>query len=276
LHDDSPARRLGRGVAAADRLIAPLALFVSIYVATFIVVGWAGVLYGQWRGLASVIVATAVSVTLVDRGKWPLGLFVAPRLALRDGLLGAAFGAMLVGVAAIVVAISTELHHEPGDGFPWGEVLFIFIPAVLHEELLFRGYPFQRLARWRPYTTVFLIALAFSALHAGNANVSTLGLLNIFLGGVLLGFAFLRYGRLWFPIGLHFAWNLMLGPIAGHEVSGYVMSASLLAAAGDVGPEWVTGGAFGMEASVVMTAVELLGIALLWQRVSAGARKGVT
>lgn len=268
---------------AADHVIAPIVLFVSVYVATFVMLALVGVLAGQWRGLGAVIVASAVSIVLAERGQWELGFFVPPRLALGELAKGAFWGGLLVGFCAVVVALATSLRHVPGPGLPWRELWVVFVPAVIHEELLFRGYPFQKLIQWRPPLTIILIALAFAALHTGNNNVSIIGIINIFLGGVLLGFAYLRYRRLWFPIGLHFAWNLMLGPIAGHEVSGYVPSESLLLTLDDRGPDWLTGGAFGMEASVVMTVVEAAAIALLWRanmirtrRVSVGAEKGVT
>src|SRR6185436_20330775 len=105
---------------------------------------------------------------------------------------------------------------------------------------------FQKLHRWNRLFAIFLVALVFAALHAGNTAVSTIGLLNIFLGGVLLGLAYERYQRLWFPIGLHLAWNVMSGTVLGHEVSGYDSVATVLVELGH-GPEWLTGGEFGIE-----------------------------
>ena len=235
---------------------------MCLYVATTVLLLWLDLPLGQWTGLAAVTVATIVTVGWWERGKWPLGLFVAPALALRELALGAVFGASVIAVCTLAIVLTTDVHHAPGLGFPWLEALAVFLPAALHEELLFRGYAFQKLYAWRPTFSLFFVSIFFAALHLGNPSVSWLGLANIFLGGILLGLAYARYRRLWFPIGLHLAWNLTSGPILGDEVSGYTTRSSILRELGH-GEVWLTGGEFGIEASVLMTVAELAAIALL-------------
>lgn len=237
-------------------------LFVSFYVATYLALSWTRLPIQQWLGLVSVAVATTGAVLIWERGTWPLGLFVPPRIALRELAIGAVAGAAIVGVCVVLVDVTSELRHELGRGFPWLELVAVFIPAVLHEELLFRGYAFQKMHRWNRVFALVFVAFVFSALHARNANVTLLGLTNIFLGGILLGLAYERYRRLWFPIGIHLAWNLVAGPITGHEVSGYVAGHSLLVTRGE-GPWWITGGDFGVEGSVWMTVCEGAAAAIL-------------
>ncbi|MFZ2494046.1 MAG: type II CAAX endopeptidase family protein [Thermoanaerobaculia bacterium] len=249
-------------MANADRVVAPLILFIGVYVATLFALALATPAAGQWIGLASVAVATAVAVGAIERGRWPLGLFVRPVLILREMLLGLAFGTVLVGGCAVLVALSTPVTHGDGAGFPWSELLLVLIPAVLHEELLFRGYAFQKLLRWRRWPALSGVALVFALLHAGNPAASPLGLLNVLLGGLLLGVAYEVYARLWLPIGFHGAWNVMVGPITGHEVSGYVMQPTVLTVRGE-GPAWLTGGDFGLEGSIFMTLCEVIALAVL-------------
>ena len=258
-------------LVAADRLLAPLLLFVFFYVAALIVLAWFRFPLVQWIGLISVSVATAATVSIWDRGRWDLGLLVRPRLLLRELASGSAWGLALVGTCAVLVILMTSTTHRPGSGFPWLELLAVYVPAAVHEELLFRGYAFQKLYVWRPWFTVIGGALLFAALHMGNTSVTLLGLLNIFLGGVLLGLAYARHRRLWFPIGLHLTWNLTSGPLFGHEVSGYQPASSVLIEV-DGGPIWLTGGEFGIEGSALMTLVELGGIALLLHGVRRRAR----
>lgn len=259
---DASGRTLWQRVSAADRIVAPMVLFLSLYVAAFLLLTWLRFPFAHWSGLMAVCVASALSVTFWERGRWSLGLLVSPRLILRDSILGGLFGVVLIGACASLVVATTDLFHLAGEGFPWTEVWLVFLPAAVHEELLFRGYGFQKLHRWNRPVALFLVALVFAALHAGNASVSNIGLFNIFLGGVLLGLAWERYRRLWFPIGLHLAWNLMSGPVLGHEVSGYDSSETLFVERGS-GPPILTGGEFGIEGSIWMTLLELLGIALL-------------
>ncbi|HEX8616138.1 MAG TPA: CPBP family intramembrane glutamic endopeptidase [Thermoanaerobaculia bacterium] len=237
------------------------------YVATTLLLLRSRLPLEQWTGLIAVSVATLLIVAVWERGRWPLGLFVPPRLAVSELARGALFGASLVGTCGVLVAVTTGISHAFGPGFPWGELLAVYLPAAVHEELLFRGYAFQKLHAWRPNFTLWFAALLFAGMHLGNPAVSAIGIANIFLGGLLLGLAYARYRRLWFPIGLHLAWNLMSGPILGHEVSGYESMVSVLVELGE-GPEWLTGGEFGIEGSIWMTAAELIGIALLARRIS--------
>lgn len=218
----------------------------------------------QWRGLICVTVATLITVGVWERGAWPLGLFVQPRFAVVELFAGSWWGCIIVGSAALLIVATTNVRHVPGRGFPWLELLAVFLPAAVHEELLFRGYAFQKLHRANRWFAIVFVALVFASLHAGNESVTRLGLVNIFLGGVLLGLAYERYGRLWFPIGLHLAWNVMSGPILGHEVSGYEAVHTVFVERGS-GPELFTGGEFGIEGSVWMTLVEAIATLALWR-----------
>ncbi|HJQ39559.1 MAG TPA: CPBP family intramembrane glutamic endopeptidase [Thermoanaerobaculia bacterium] len=239
-------------------------MFVCFYLATWLVLGALRFPF-YWNGLASVTVATILCIGILERGQWPLGLFVPPRLALPEFGIGLAWGALLVGGCALLIVLSTDVRHQPGRGFPWVELIAVFAPAVLHEELLFRGYAFQKLLHANRLVAYLFVSFLFAALHAGNTAVTLLGLTNVFLGGILLSLAYELYGRLWMPIGLHLAWNLMTGPILGHEVSGYTGEETLFVERGS-GVWWLTGGNFGIEGSVWMTVIELAGIAILaWQ-----------
>ena len=255
-------QRFRERAASADRLLAPLLSLVFFYVATHILLTWARFPFPQWGNLIAVGVATALAVAIWERGQWSLGLIVAPHLALPEFLRGMTWGFLLISGCATLIVLSTDIGHGPGRGFPWLELLAVFFPAVLHEELLFRGYPFQKLLRWSRPFALLVVALIFAALHAGNSSATTIGLVNVFLGGILLGLAYERYGRLWFPIGLHLAWNLTTGPILGHEVSGYESMHTLFIERGG-GPELLTGGEFGIEGSIWMTFTELVAIALM-------------
>jgi hypothetical protein len=66
---------------------------------------------------------------------------------------------------------------------------------------------------------------------------------------VLLTGAFKLTGRLWLPIGIHVAWNFTQGGIFGVTVSGHPGEGLFQGTL--TGPDWLSGGAFGAEASVV-------------------------
>jgi membrane protease YdiL (CAAX protease family) len=250
-------------------LLAALSLFVSLYLATFFVAGYltaiAGAYFNQWVSLLSVCAATVGTVAIIEHDVWTLGLFVPARLAVREALLGCGFAILLIGAADGLVMLSTRLRHVAGNGFPWFELAAVYLPAVFHEELLFRGYPFQKIWRSHRLGAVLFSSFVFAALHAGNNAFSLLAMTNLFLAGILLALAYARYERLWFPIGIHLGWNLLSGPILGYNVSGYVPGESVLRTVGR-GVPWLTGGLFGIEGSIWIVIVELAGIAVLLPR----------
>jgi hypothetical protein len=82
-----------------------------------------------------------------------------------------------------------------------------------------------------------------------------------------LAVAYLVTRTLWLAIGLHLGWNYAEGPIFGFPVSG--LDAGGLFTHRVVGPEAVTGAAFGPEAGMLAVVVQLLGIVVLvlwWRR----------
>jgi len=243
--------------------LAAVSLFVAVDLAAFVAFGsLARALdfpFFQWIALLGVLSATAVCIHVMDAGRWDLGLFVDPRLAGADLLRGGVTAAAIIAVADGLVLVSSGTRHEPGSGFPWFEIAMVFIPAALHEELAFRGYVYQKLRQWNRDAAIFITAASFALLHLGNPAISPVGVINIMLAGVLLALGYERRCRLWFPIGIHFAWNLVSGPVLGYGVSGYAAHATLLRTVSR-GPAWLTGGAFGIEGSIWMGLAELGGI----------------
>ncbi len=220
----------------------------------------------KWVDLAAIVVATGATIAIVERGRWSLGLAIAPRRALAELLGGATFAAVLIVAADRLIALSATLRHGRGGGFPWLELVVVFVPAALHEELAFRGYIYQKLRTWNRGGAIAITSCLFAALHGGNWGITPIALANLLLAGVLLALAYERTGHLWLPIGVHLGWNLVSGPILGYDVSGYVAGTTVLTARA-AGPPWMTGGAFGIEGSVCTLAVELLGIIALARKV---------
>lgn len=247
--------------------IASLSVFASSYVATVALVVYllrmAGLLaLGQWAWLTGGVAATLLTISVCEHGRWRIGLEAGARIAARELLLGAAFAVVLVLAADGLVLATTALRHARGNGFPWLELIAVYAPAAVHEELVFRGYPFQRLRTLSRPVAIGVTSLVFAAMHGANNGLTVVAFANILLAGLLLALAYERYGRLWFPIGLHLAWNLLCGPILGYDVSGYVPERSVMTTHGNGAP-LLTGGIFGIEGSIWIVLVEVAGVALL-------------
>ena len=118
------------------------------------------------------------------------------------------------------------------------------------EETVFRGIIFRITEeKLGSYITLTVSALIFGLMHLFNSNISASGILLTILAGLLLAAAYMYTRNLWFPIGIHFAWNFMLAGIFGANVSGFEMPKTLITTRIE-GPELLTGGQFGPEASI--------------------------
>ncbi len=181
---------------------------------------------------------------------------------LGSGLaLGAALFATTIGVLA-----TTGTYRVVATSSPVAALvpLASAIGAGVLEEVLFRGVLFrlieEALGTW---TALAVSSALFGFGHLMNPAATLQGVLAIaFEAGVLLGAAYLVTRRLWLAIGVHAGWNFTQSGIFGVPTSGFAMP-GLLQGRLD-GPVWLSGGAFGAEASVVALAVcTLAGLGLL-------------
>ena len=214
------------------------------------------------------------------RGPAPLGLNAkGPMRFLRGYLLGLAFLLTVIGVIWAAGGYVVEGAGAFGSAaigaalLPIGVLLLGFIIQGSSEELLFRGWLMQLIAsRYGLWIAVIANSALFALAHAGNIEPSKellVGLANIVLFGLFISLYAVREGSLWGVCGWHAAWNWLLGLGFGLEVSGMKIDSlplitDLAAAPGAVW--WLTGGAFGPEASVVATAVLLIGTVVLAMR----------
>jgi hypothetical protein len=84
--------------------------------------------------------------------------------------------------------------------------------------------------------------------------VTPVAVLNIFLIGILFTVTYFQTRRLWLPTGLHLAWNWWHSSVLGFDVSGIALENTVLKTS-PVGHELVNGGAFGLEGSLLTTAL---------------------
>jgi membrane protease YdiL (CAAX protease family) len=183
----------------------------------------------------------------------------------RNALIGAGLGiaaALFAVLAPVVLRVSSIGLARAG--VQWSSLVFLTVLLLFGaagEEIMLRGYGFQFLVgRLGPFATILPVAVIFGALHALNPNQTWIGLANTVLWGVVLGYAFLRSGDLWLPIGLHFGWNWVL-PLFGTPLSGLdTPDVAGLTTTSTASP-WITGGNYGPEGGVFTTVAA---IALFW------------
>lgn len=183
-------------------------------------------------------------------------------------LLGMGTALAVVGMIWAIGGVSFEL--EPARSVATLLTgLYIFLFVALMEENLYRGFIFQRLLHGVGiWPAQIALASLFALAHWGNpgmqGSTEIVASLDLFLGAVLLGFAYLRTRSLALPVGLHLGWNWTQGNVLGFGVSGYD-HAGWLRPSIQGQAEWLTGGAFGPESSIFSPLVSLLMIVLLWR-----------
>jgi membrane protease YdiL (CAAX protease family) len=228
----------------------------------------------KWLGplpVVFVVTITWICLRLRRQGLADVGLRLDAAW-LRQVAGGFAFGAveMLALVAMIWLAGGVRFELDPARGLgvlAFG--LWSFAWAALVEELLFRGFVFQRLVDGiGAPAAMLLMAAGFAAAHWGNPGMegatTVAAMVDMALGAILLGLAWLRTRSLALPVGIHLGWNWTQGTLLGFGVSGFAQPGWLHPQLLPL-PQWLTGGAFGPEASVFSVAVDVIAIALLWR-----------
>ena len=178
-------------------------------------------------------------------------------------VLGAAIFAVVIGVLLLLGDYTVARVNPVAVALP---ALTLSILAGVTEELLIRAVVFRLLEQWLgSWFALALSALLFGALHLGNANATLLSSAAIALeAGVLLGAAYMVTRRVWLAIGVHIAWNFTQSGIFGVATSGIALAGVLDGRL--QGPKWLTGGAFGPEASITAVIVCVAAGVLLLRR----------
>ena len=265
--------RTGPGRLAFFTLVA-VVLFGILQVA-LMAVGWAapdappveraiGVLLRQCVPfvVAYLLVVRWVEGRPVDELAW--------RRILADGALGSAGGVLLIGVVVGLLWLAgSYVVTDVNPDAPWLRPLLVAgIGAAVSEEIIFRGMLF-RIAQEESGTWAALAmsALFFGGVHIANPNATLWSSFAIAVeAGLLLGAIFHVTRSLPLCMGVHMAWNFAQGTVFGIPVSGTKSRGWLVSEVS--GPEWLTGGAFGVEASVITVFLSLgVTVALLaWAR----------
>jgi membrane protease YdiL (CAAX protease family) len=202
---------------------------------------------------AVVLLAYRAYVRIIE--KRPVTELSRPGSARELGA-GVAIGAMLFCLTIGIIAALGGFHVSGINGWiPLITAVPSFILAAVLEEIVIRGVVFRILELWLgSWIALAFSAVLFGGLHLFNpgANLQS-GAAIMLEAGILLAAAYLLTRRLWFCMGIHFAWNFTQGSIFSVAVSGQATSGLLQS--NMTGPTWLTGGAFGAEASVIAVII---------------------
>ena len=202
---------------------------------------WAAIVLGLY----------ALFVRLMEK-HWPTDLSL--RRLIPHTLLG-----LLVGLIFMTLVVSTitasgyaTVDWNGFSGTQQFSMFMLFLAVAVGEEMIFRGVIFRWLdERWNTWVALLISAILFGWMHISNENATWWSSLAIAIeAGLLLGAAYKWSGTLWVPIGIHWAWNYVQGNVFGLAVSGMKVGDTNLETNVN-GPDIITGGAFGPEASII-------------------------
>jgi uncharacterized protein len=191
---------------------------------------------------------------------------------LGAGLLtGFVLFSAMTGIVALLGGIEV-LGFRGGSGAIWTWLAIAVVSGTL-EEVLFRGILQRHLeAVFGSWIALAITSALFGLGHIFNPNASLFAAFAIAMeAGILLGAAYLLTRRLWLAIGIHAAWNFTQGWVFSIPVSGGEAPLGLFITR-RIGPDWLSGGDFGLEASAVALVVATLAGVLMLRRALANGQ----
>lgn len=254
------------------------AVVMTAWIGTAILVRMAGLdegapsFFGGLLIAAVTIAAYRAFVRWIERGRD--GDLPFERSAPREAAKGLGYGFALFCLAVVAVMALGGLRIEGGAGSigDLSRMAGIAIFSGVTEELFFRGVMFRFIERAGGSIVALVITSAlFGAAHIANPDASWAAAIAIMLeAGIMLGAIYMLTRNLWTAIGLHAGWNFTQGYVFSLPVSGGGVPQGLLVTTRS-GPDWLTGGGFGLEASAAtVVVVTLFGLIVLAMAVRRG------
>lgn len=185
---------------------------------------------------------------------------------------GVLIGALLMILPALILYLGgwVKWESQPINMKLLLTATAVFVSVAVAEEFLFRGFVFQRLiSSIGVWAAQLIMAGYFLLIHINNPGMSgtikLLASMNIFIASLLFGFAFIKTRSLAMPLGIHFMANWVQGTLLGFGVSGND-EAGIFKPQFIPAPQWLTGGAFGLEASIfgLVSLIIITGVFYIW------------
>ena len=186
--------------------------------------------------------------------------------ALREWTRGAGLG-VLLGLLTLAPLWGLGIYRIEGwsNAFPLIKQMPEMVLVSVFEELLTRGVIFRIAEQaWGSRRALVFSTVFFVVAHLPG-KISLMGVLVTAAASLAFTAAYQLSRRLWFPMGMHFAWNYLFSavfsvPVSGHEAKGWLQGSMS-------GPAWLSGGVYGVEASAAALLVWAVASALFLFRV---------
>ncbi|SFE54677.1 CPBP family intramembrane glutamic endopeptidase [Peptostreptococcus sp. D1] len=229
-------------------------------------------------------IALTLSVIFLSRViyKQPLhGLGFTKKSSLRDYLKGWLYGASILTICVIIMMIfgAVKINRVEFNA----RLALQFIPLIIAwsiqgnaEEVLTRGFILAGVSQRINILTGIVISSAFfSVMHLGNNGLDMLPLIDLFMFGIFASLVMIKSKNIWVVSGFHAAWNCFQGNVFAFPVSGTSVGNAFFHVTTH-GPNWLSGGKFGVEGSMVSILVQLILIAWLYYDIFIKGKRKLT
>ncbi len=214
--------------------------------------------------LFGLVVATAV-MALIEKRTYadyylPMNQFLGKRFWQGVPYGFAMLSLLLVLIAAFRGFSLGGMALSGADALKFGALYGIaFLMVGLVEEGCFRGYMQATLGPGIGFwPAAIILSILFGAIHLSNLGEAWFGAAMAGSFGILAAFSLQRTGNIWFPIGMHAAWDWAETYFYGVPDSGFLAQGHLFNSTFH-GPTWLTGGTVGPEGSVFAFLVLIIG-----------------
>ena len=201
---------------------------------------------------------TAKSMGLVSNNK------------IKSYLLGIGISFLMLSLAFSLATLfcGYDIKINTENVNPLVFVFFIFgwMCQGFEEEFIVRSAIMNYFAsRSGVFVGIVANSLIFAILHLGNSSFNPLAFINLFIIGLVFSMIFYITDNIYASAGAHSMWNLMQANIIGINVSGIISSGNTIFKSSPAGSTLISGGAFGIEASILVTLVGIVSLLILYK-----------
>jgi membrane protease YdiL (CAAX protease family) len=235
---------------------------------------------GAVIGLASLAFLTCCATAFEGHLRWFIGLgkrqFSGFFIGAMTGLISMS---LLVSFLDFMGYINLSLRADGVQSLLYGCLwLMVYFAVGTLEECLFHCYPQYALTRGlRAFGSLIstryarqvafwiaatLLSTAFAAAHLRNPGESLIGIVSVFVLGMVSSYGLWRTGSLWWSVGFHSLWDWTQSFLLGVPDSG-ALSAGRLVQTASHGPAYLSGASVGPEGSLLTIPALLLAVLLV-------------
>lgn len=227
----------------------------------------------KYYGYTLFIAVTLVYCRLVEKRK-------VMAMNVKEAEVGYFFGGLLaILLLALIFAVcyfagAVEFTGINSDFNAVYLILFFFgfMFQSMAEEVMIRGFLLSSLVKKLSLpTAIFISSTAFALPHfptlfEAEFNFAVIGVLNLYLVSAVFSMLYINRKNIYVVGGLHCVWNFMLYCVMGLSVSGSNSNTNSILNFEVVSQNILNGGMYGIEASIVTTAVLGITLAVLVKR----------